>query len=122
MTNHYHGISLYDAVNCRILGNVVKNISEQKMKPWIMLNTKNKGGSSGNTVKNNMARSFNLKADPGVIAENNVPVDEAAFMRRFKAQENEINRRFGEFHPVAKWSRIGMRTGVANTPAATPAR
>lgn len=109
MTNHYHGISLYDAVNCRILDNAVRAISEQKMRPWIMLGTKNKGGASGNTVKNNMARSFNLKADPTVVAENNIPVNLPAFDIRLKQQSDEINRKFGEFHPVAKFPRVGKK-------------
>lgn len=119
MTNHYHGISLYDAVHCQILDNVVRAISDQKMKPWIMLGTKNKGGASGNTVKNNMARSFNLKADPNVAAENNIPVDNPAFDRRLKQQLNEINQKFGEFHPVSKLPRLAIKTGVSNT---APAR
>ena len=110
LTNHYHGISLYDAINCKILDNVVKPISDQKMKPWIMLGTKNVGGSSGNAVKNNMASSFNLKADSGVVAANNIPVDSSKFDQRLKELEQEINRKFGEFHPVAKLSRLGMRT------------
>jgi len=110
-TNHYHGISLYDAVDCRILGNVVRPISDQKMKPWIMLNTKNVGGSTGNVVKNNMATSFNLKADPGVVAADNIPVDDNKFDQRMKELESEINAKFGEFHPVAKLSRLGRRTG-----------
>ena len=119
-TNHYHGISLYDAVNCRILDNAVKAISRQKMMPWVMLNSKNKGGSSGNTVKNNMAHSFNLKADPEVVAENNIPVDETLFDRRFKDQEDEINRKFGEFHPVSGLSRIGTRTEEHKAPESLP--
>lgn len=111
VTNHYHGISLYDAVNCQILDNYVKAASDQKLKPWIMLNTKNKGGSSGNTVKNNMARTFNLKADSGVIEENNIPVNDSKFSQRLKELEDEINEKFGEFHPVAHLSRLGMRKG-----------
>lgn len=110
-TNHYHGISLYDAVNCSILDNVVKPISDQRMKPWIMLNTKNVGGSTGNVVKNNMATSFNLKADPGVVAANNIPVDDETFEHRLKELERGINARFGEFHPVARLPRVGIGTG-----------
>lgn len=109
LLNHYHGISLYDAVNCKILDNVVKAISDQKMKPWVMLNTKGKGGSSGNTVQNNMADSFKLKADPAVTAGNNIPVSDVIFQKRLREQEAMINERFGEFHPVAKLSRLGMR-------------
>lgn len=121
ITNHYHGISLYDAVNCKILDNSVKAISQQKMIPGIMLNTKKGvGGSSGNTVKNNMAPKFSLKADPEVVQENNVDLDDAKFERRFKEQEEEINSKFGEFHPVAKLSRLGMRTGEYKAPAPAP--
>jgi hypothetical protein len=122
MTNHYHGISLYDAVNCKVLDNVVRAISDQKMQPWIMLGTKNKGGASGNIVKNNMARSFNLKADPGVVADHNIPVDNTEFDRRLKQQVDEINLKFGEFHPVSKFSRIGMRTGVSSESSGAPRR
>jgi parallel beta-helix repeat protein len=114
-TNHYHGISLYDAVNCKILDNVVKPISDQKMKPWIMLGTKKVGGSTGNEVKNNMATSFNLKADPKVVAADNIPVDDSKFDHRLKELEREINAKFGEFHPVAKLSRLGMRTAGEST-------
>ena len=117
VSNTYHGISLYDAVNCKILDNLVKAASAQKVTPWISLNTKKKGGSSGNTVKNNMARAFVLKADPTVVAENNVPVNEAVFSERLKEQEKFINGKFGEFHPVAKLSRLGMRKGEFKAPA-----
>lgn len=109
LTNHHHGISLYDAQNCRILDNAVMAASEQRLKPWIMLNTKNKGGSAGNTVKNNIAHSFNLKADSGVEESGNKTVTESEFKRRFKALEKAINDKFGEFHPVAKLSRVGDR-------------
>lgn len=120
-TNHYHGISLYDAVNCKILDNAVKPISQQKMIPGIMLNTKKGvGGSSGNTVKNNMAPKFSLKADPEVVDENNVSLDDAKFDHRLKEQEEEINSKFGEFHPVAKLSRLGMRTGEYKPPTSAP--
>ncbi len=121
MTNHYHGISLYDAVNCKIIDNVVKARSPQKMMPWIMLNTKRKGGAEGNVVKNNMAHSFNLKADPSVVAENNITVTDAAFNQRLQEQEKVINGKFGRFHPVAKLSRLGMTKGeyVAPTQAST---
>lgn len=117
LTNHYHGISLYDAVNCKILDNFVKPISDQRMKPWIMLGTKHVGGSAGNVVRNNMATSFNLKADLGVTAANNVPVDDSQFDQRLKELKHEINRRFGEFHPVAKLPRFGTRVACPDREA-----
>jgi len=117
LTNHYHGISLYDAVNCKILDNAVKAASVQKMMPWILISTQNVGGSKGNVVRNNMAHSFDLKADPEVVSENNVPVTDDAFNRRFQEQLGVINGKFGEFHPVAKLSRIGMKTGEYKAPA-----
>lgn len=117
-SNTYHGISLYDAVECKILDNVVKATSTQKVMPWISLNTKNKGGSRGNVVKNNKAKSFVLKADPSVVAENNTPISDGVFNQRLKAQEKIINDKFGEFHPVAKLSRLGTRKGEYKAPAA----
>ncbi len=117
-SNTYHGISLYDAVDCKILDNVVKAASTQKVMPWISLNTKNKGGSRGNVVKNNKARAFVLKADPSVDASNNTPISDGVFNQRLKEQEKVINGKFGEFHPVAKLSRLGDRKGEYKAPVA----
>lgn len=105
-TNIYHGIALYDAVNCKILDNVVKARSVQKAMPWIALGTKNKGGSTGNVVKNNMAHAFLFKDSPDVVAENNVPVDDAVFSKRLREEEQLINDKFGKIHPIANLPRF----------------
>ncbi|MCF7731766.1 MAG: hypothetical protein K9N23_08760 [Akkermansiaceae bacterium] len=71
-------------------------------------------------MKNNMACSFNLKADPGVIQAANIPVDEARFNQRLKEQAAEINRRFGDVHPAAGRPRFGVHPDGDQAPAGAP--
>jgi len=108
LVSHWHGISLYDAQGCRILDNACYSKWPGPSRPWIMLGTKRDvGGSRGNTVRNNMAHSFDLRADPEVTEEGNVPVKEEVFYQRMRELEAFINGKFGRFHPVAKYSRLG---------------
>lgn len=106
LVGHHHGISLYDAVNCTVSGNAVQALGATGMTPWIMLNTKNKGGSAGNKVLNNMAPLFDMKADASVVAENNALVDNDSFRGRLIQQTDHINGRFGEKHRVAHLPRF----------------
>lgn len=108
-TDHYHGISLYDAVNCKITNNVVIANTDQKMKPWIMLNTKKRGGSNGNTVKDNYAEKFNLKADTTVTEENNVVVDEGTYEKVLAEREKEISTKFGATHSTSGMARFSSK-------------
>lgn len=126
LTVHWHGVSLYDAQNCKILDNACyTRWKDEKPRPWVMLGSK-QGEAKGNTVKGNMACSFNFKADPAVTAENNEPVTEEAFNQKMSEAEAVINEKFGRFHPVAKYARLGMEKGenappkpaVAEKPAA----
>jgi parallel beta-helix repeat protein len=107
-TNTYHGIALYDAVNCKIIDNAIMQSSPSKLKPWIMLGTKNKGGCRDNTVRNNTAHSFDFKTDPQADAGGNSLVDEAAFEKRLQELARIINEKFGGLHPVAGQPRLGF--------------
>ncbi|MBI3829846.1 MAG: right-handed parallel beta-helix repeat-containing protein [Planctomycetes bacterium] len=111
LTAHWHGVSLYDAQNCKILDNACySRWKDEKPRPWVMLGSK-EGQAKGNTVKGNMACSFDFKADAAVTAENNIPVTEEAFNQKMKEAEAAIAEKFGRFHPVAKYARLGMEKG-----------
>lgn len=78
VTDMWHGIALYGAVNCRIVNNtVVKNpINAAARTPWIQISPhKHKQPSTGNLVRNNFTPTLN--ADPGVgtIDHNLVTTD-----------------------------------------------
>ncbi|MBI2946817.1 MAG: right-handed parallel beta-helix repeat-containing protein [Verrucomicrobia bacterium] len=63
IVDHWHGISLYGARNCRIVNNtVIKNpLNNFSSQPWIgVFAHKNGTPSSGNTIRNNLATDFSL--------------------------------------------------------------
>ncbi|MDI9383257.1 MAG: right-handed parallel beta-helix repeat-containing protein [Verrucomicrobiota bacterium] len=90
LVDHWHGITLNDAQNCRINGNSVYSIwNESKARPWIMIGQK-QNASHGNRVFDNMAFTYNFKSDPMVEAERNVPVSSAAFQEALDQALEEI--------------------------------
>lgn len=103
--NHYHGISLYDAQVCTIQDNACFSRRPGSTRPWIMLGQK-KHQAAGNTVRNNVAHSFNFKADAKVSAENNQEVTKTIFSQKRSALAEFIDRRFGSVHPTAKRPRL----------------
>ena len=105
--NHYHGVSLYDAQGCTIQENVCFS-REPKLRPWVMLGQKSKQ-ARGNTVRNNLAHSFNFKADAEVKAENNLPVTEGVFNEQLAELATLIDRMFGSTHPTAKRPRLAPK-------------
>ncbi len=58
LVDHWHGITLGGARNCRIINNTVADLNEQRPgPPWIRISEhKNGGPSSGNLIRNNIAR------------------------------------------------------------------
>ena len=61
VVNHWHGISMYGAINCRIINNTVLDPTPgiAPGPSWIKIaNHKNGQPSTGCTVKNNVANSF----------------------------------------------------------------
>ncbi len=103
--NHYHGISLYDAQNCTVRANTCFSRWADRARPWVMLGQK-KNQAGGNTVRNNLAHSFNFKADAQVKAEDNREVNPAAFNQRLTALLTLIDSKFGTLHPAAKRLRL----------------
>jgi hypothetical protein len=72
---------------------------------WIMLGQK-KNQAGGNTVRNNLAHSYNFKADGQVRAERNEEVTQAVFDQKLSALRSLIEARFGALHPTAKRPRL----------------
>jgi len=74
ITDHWHGISFYGAVNCRIVNNtVIDNDLAPSPDPWIMVHDhKNGTPSSGVIVRNNLATDFSLEG--GVTADHNLEI------------------------------------------------
>ena len=103
--DHYHGVSLYDAQGCTVRDNACFSRWRTGPKPWVMLGQK-KNQARGNTVRDNLAHSFNFKADAEVKAENNRAVTEAAFHKKLAEAVAAIDAKFGAMHTTAKRPRI----------------
>jgi len=109
--NHYHGITLGDAQGCTIQDNTVFSRWEGRMRPWVMLGQK-KNLAGGNTVRNNLAHSFNFRADAEVKAENNREVTEAEFKTKLSELAAFIDGKFGKLHPAAQRPRLEQGAAI----------
>jgi hypothetical protein len=108
LTNHWHGLSLYDAQNCRIEDNACySRWTKEECRPWVMVGEKKKQ-AKGNTVRNNMAHSFDFKADPEVKAEHNQMVKADAFYLKLSELLASIEGKYGRVHPAAKRPRLAL--------------
>jgi len=103
--NHWHGITLGDAQGCTVQDNTCYSRWPDRARPWVQMGQK-KNRARGNTVRNNLAHSFDFKADAEVKAENNRPVTEAAFRQQLTELAAIIDAKFGKVHPVAKRPRL----------------
>lgn len=108
LTNHWHGVSLYDARGSEILDNVTYSRWGGVNLPWIKLGQKH-GLARGNTVRGNYAHSFDLRADASVDARDNLQVTPQIFAARLSALDALIQARFGAFHPVSGHRRVGTQ-------------
>ncbi|MFP4164325.1 MAG: choice-of-anchor Q domain-containing protein [Chitinispirillaceae bacterium] len=72
MVDHWHGITLSGAKNCRIVNNTVVDLnSDRPGPPWVRIgNHKNGTASTGCVIRNNLTTSIN--ADEGVTADHNI--------------------------------------------------
>jgi len=67
LVSHYHGISLYDAFNCRIVNNTVYDVA-QSYPIWISV----AGSSSDNIVRNNLSITISTGGDPQAVVDHNL--------------------------------------------------
>lgn len=74
ITDHWHGISFYGAINCKIINNtVIDNDLIPSPDPWIMVNDhKNGTPSSGVIVRNNIATDYSITG--GVTEDHNIEI------------------------------------------------
>lgn len=95
ITDHWHGISLYGALNCRVVNNTVVDIdTATSAEPWIMLPAHKNGTLSQNcVVRNNLTSRMNVSADTtnNMVVDNNLllPTDMAGYfvdIARFNAR------------------------------------
>lgn len=106
-TEHWHGVSLFDAQDCVIENNVIYNPWGGKYKPWVMLGSK-LGKAKGNTVKNNYAHSINLSADKSVTATGNGTSNQRMWNEAADDLLDQIADGYGREHATAKKERIDL--------------
>lgn len=70
LVNHYHGISLYEGRNCRIINNTSIDITGE-LPAWIRVDGK-RGKPDGCVLRNNLSRHISYSADPNAIADHNL--------------------------------------------------
>lgn len=72
ITDHWHGITLMGARNCRIVNNTVVDLNTStSLSPWIQIaNHKNGTASTGNIVRNNIAMDVRVAAGMGTVTHN----------------------------------------------------
>jgi len=89
LTDHWHGITLAGARNCRIVNNTVVDLNTSSPgPPWIRIGPhKNGAPSAGNTVRNNLTTSLQVAADTATLDHNLVIDDAALFFRDYSRHD-----------------------------------
>jgi hypothetical protein len=82
--DHWHGITLSGAVNCRIVNNTVVDINTDRPGPsWIRISDhKNGSPSSGCLIRNNITTS--ISHDTGVMVDHNLIIGWAEYPNIFR--------------------------------------
>ncbi|MBN2582261.1 MAG: hypothetical protein JXL80_04275 [Planctomycetes bacterium] len=101
----WHGVTLCDAENARIERNVAWSKWRSRLRPWIEVS----GKCTNNTVKDNYACSYKLA--PGTLAENNKASTAQVYEQALDRVHATICKKFGRYHPVAGYARLGMTKG-----------
>ncbi len=96
ITNHSHGITLFGAVNCKILNNTVVDISPTQARPWIQLaNHKDGTPPSGNLLRNNLATILSVNADQTLTRDHNLIVGVGDYANLFVAHPYDLHLKQG---------------------------
>ena len=82
ITDHWHGISLYGAINCRIVNNTVADQNNDLPgPPWIMVNPHKDGTPSrGCVIRNNIAPTITATGDTVEDHNHRLVADDALFV------------------------------------------
>ena len=118
VVDHYHGITLLGARNCRIVNNtVIDPNSSRPGPPWIMIGPHKRGEASGGCViRNNLvSASANAKSGENIAVDHNLQVkDPAAF---FAAPDRgDFRLKPGSPAIDAGSPELGPETDIAGTP------
>jgi parallel beta-helix repeat protein len=112
VVDHWHGISLYGAINCRIVNNTVLNpypVIDQARGIWIaVVPHKNGVPGTGCLIRNNI--SWTITARPGVVHDHNVLINDPGLYADYFVDPGNF-----DFRPRADAPRI-IDTG-ATVPA-----
>ncbi len=78
VTDHFHGITLSGARNCRIVNNTVVDLNETRPgPPWIRIGDhKNGSPSSGCVVRNNLTTAVHVTSDQDHSVDHNLILQE----------------------------------------------
>ncbi|MCA9606330.1 MAG: right-handed parallel beta-helix repeat-containing protein [Myxococcales bacterium] len=80
ITDHWHGITLLGARDSRIVNNTVIDVNTvDPGPPWIRIDDHKDGtASTGNVIRNNLAASFHIGADPSNQSDHNFAIVDAS--------------------------------------------
>ncbi len=132
IVDHWHGISLYGAIDCRIVNNTVLNpypVIDQAHSIWIMVTSHKDGSpSSGCLIRNNIAWNLNYSgdtdldhniiiSDPDAYADYFIDPDSFDFHLRGDAQEI-IDTGSPALAPLVDLDGNGRPSGAAVDPGA----
>ena len=107
ITNHWHGISFYGAINCKIINNtVVDNDNSPSPVPWIMVNDHKDGTpSSGVIVRNNISTDYSLTG--GFTEDHNIEIAMSEAPAHFVNPAGGM----GDYHLIAASPAIDAGSG-----------
>lgn len=108
ITNHWHGISFYGAINVTILNNtVIDNDPTPEPDPWIMVHAHKDGRpSTGVIVRNNIATDYSLEG--GVTADHNLEITMAQAGAHFVNPAGGT----GDYHLLATSSAVDVGSAL----------
>ena len=97
ITDHWHGISLYGAKNCRIVNNTVVDLNNSSPgPPWIRITAhKNGTKSTDNVVRNNLTTALSNDANVGEV-DHNVIISQYSFYDNYFVDYDNFDLRLIE--------------------------
>lgn len=89
LTDHWHGITLLGARNCRIVNNTVVDLNTTSPgPPWIRIAAHKDGtASSANLIRNNLATDYSVDAGAAVMDHNIESSDYATYFRDYSGRD-----------------------------------
>ncbi|MBN2401488.1 MAG: right-handed parallel beta-helix repeat-containing protein [Spirochaetes bacterium] len=129
ITDHWHGISLYGAINCRIMNNTVIDLNNARPgPPWIAIvphknGTPNRNCLIRNNIMTNIIKSEGVVEDHNYIIENytdytDLFVDPAGFNLKLKPGSPVIDAGISQSAPLYDRDKKARPNGAGYDPGA----